>query len=223
MSELSTHLRRDFVPLLFADPLQVIKVSRADVWQLEPSAPSDFLWDEGLETRPLHDLKVLLLEPLLCCLGCVFWYCHAGIPIHDLFSMPCLASMSWPWWYTAQPTVPLMQGSCFLVPCFHLHVWRWGWCSWGHRQHSSSSKHGDLSWCQIFGFWSHLTTTLSPSSPLNHWLQTVCTCAFLSRGTLWALQDFSPSRRSVLPVVFLVTMVPDSQLPWDHWQDLPPV
>ncbi len=24
----------------------------------------------------------------------------------------------------------------------------WGWCSWGHRQHSPSSKHGELSWCQ---------------------------------------------------------------------------
>ncbi len=35
-----------------------------------------------------------------------------------------------------------------------------------------------------------------------------CTCAFLSRGTLRALQDFSSSRRSVLPIVFLVTMVP---------------
>ncbi len=35
-----------------------------------------------------------------------------------------------------------------------------------------------------------------------------CTCAFLSRGTLRVLQDFSPSRRSVLPTVFLVTMVP---------------
>ncbi len=35
-----------------------------------------------------------------------------------------------------------------------------------------------------------------------------CTCAFLSSGTLRALQDFSPSWRSVLPIVFLVTMVP---------------
>ncbi len=38
----------------------------------------------------------------------------------------------------------------------------------GHRQHSSSSKPGELSWCQRARFWSHLTTTLSPSSPLNH-------------------------------------------------------
>ncbi len=31
---------------------------------------------------------------------------------------------------------------------------------------------------------------------------------FLEQGALQALQDFSPSRRSVLPIVFLVTMVP---------------
>ncbi len=36
----------------------------------------------------------------------------------------------------------------------------------------------------------------------------VCTCDFLSRGTLRALQDFSPLQRSVLPMVCLVTMVP---------------
>ncbi len=35
-----------------------------------------------------------------------------------------------------------------------------------------------------------------------------CACVFLRRGTLRALQDFSPSRCSVLPIVFLVTMVP---------------
>ncbi len=39
-------------------------------------------------------------------------------------------------------------------------------------------------------------------------LQTACTCAFLSWGTLWALQDFSPSWCSMLPIVFLVSMVP---------------
>ncbi len=35
-----------------------------------------------------------------------------------------------------------------------------------------------------------------------------CTCAFFSRGTVWALWDFSRSRCSVLPIVFLVTVVP---------------
>src|SRR4029434_10681082 len=33
-------------------------------------------------------------------------------------------------------------------------------------------------------------------------------CASLSRGTLRVLQDFKPLRRSVLPIVFLVTVVP---------------
>ncbi len=35
-----------------------------------------------------------------------------------------------------------------------------------------------------------------------------CRCAFLSRGTVRALRDFIPFWRSVLPNVFLVTMVP---------------
>ncbi len=49
-------------------------------------------------------------------------------------------------------------------------------------------------------------TQLSSES-LAHFRR-ACTCAFLSRGSLRVLQDFSPSRRSVLPTVFLVTMVP---------------
>src|SRR4029434_5661123 len=36
----------------------------------------------------------------------------------------------------------------------------------------------------------------------------MCTCASLSRGTLRVLQYFKPLRRSVLPMVFLVTVVP---------------
>ncbi len=78
------------------------------------------------------------------------------------------------------------QRIMFPPPCL-----RWGWRFWGHRQHSSSSKHGDLSWCPI---WSHLTsntfTQFSSESLAN--FRRACTCAFLSRGTLRALQDFSP-------------------------------
>ncbi len=39
------------------------------------------------------------------------------------------------------------------------------WFSTGWK----SGEHGELSWCHRAGFVSHLTTTLSPSSPLNHW------------------------------------------------------
>ncbi len=92
------------------------------------------------------------------------------------FNAPA-GSMPWPWRYMAPSIVPLMRCSCpvplaekypqsimFPPPCLMV-----GMCSWGHRQHFSSSKHGELSWCQKAGFWSHLTTTLSPSSPLIHW------------------------------------------------------
>ncbi len=62
-----------------------------------------------------------------------------------------------------------------------------------------------------------------PQHPVLLWIMAnfrrAYTCAFLSRGTLRALQDFSHSWRSVLPIVFLGLW---SQLPWDHWQD-PPV
>ncbi len=53
----------------------------------------------------------------------------------------------------------------------------------------------------------HNTFTQFSSESLANFRR-ACTSAFLSRGTLRALQDFSPSRRSVLPIVFLVTMVP---------------
>lgn len=41
-------------------------------------------------------------------------------------------------------------------------------------------------------------------------LQYMTSCAFWSTGTLQAQQDFNPLRCSVLPMVFLVTVVPTS-------------
>ena len=43
--QVCTDLGRDFGPLLFADPLQILKVPR-----LEASPSTDFRWDLGLET-----------------------------------------------------------------------------------------------------------------------------------------------------------------------------
>ncbi len=72
--QVCTHLRRDFVPLLFADPLQVIKVSRLTFGNSNLQLPPQIFY--GMKVwrlaRPLQDLNVLLLEPLLCCLGRVF-------------------------------------------------------------------------------------------------------------------------------------------------------
>ncbi len=53
----------------------------------------------------------------------------------------------------------------------------------------------------------HNTFTQFSSESLANFTR-ACTCAFLSRGSLRALQGFSPSWRSVLPIVFWVTVVP---------------
>ncbi len=69
--QVCTHLRRDFFPLLSADPLQVIKVSRLTFDHSNLQLPPQIFY--GIKVwrlaRPLQDLNVLLLEPLLCCLG----------------------------------------------------------------------------------------------------------------------------------------------------------
>ncbi len=59
---------------------------------------------------------------------------------------------------------------------------------------------------------NHNTLTQFSSESLANFRR-ACTCAFLSRGTLRALQDFSPSQRSVLPIAFLV--IPRRS--HDHW------
>ncbi len=73
--QVCTHLRRDFVPLLFADPLHVIKVWRLMFGNSNLQLPPQIFY--GIKVwrlaRPLQDLNVLLLEPLLCCLVRVFW------------------------------------------------------------------------------------------------------------------------------------------------------
>ncbi len=70
-----THLRRDFVPLLLADPIQVIKGPRLTFGNSNLQLPPQIFY--GIEVwrlaRPLQDLNVLLLDPLICCLGLVFW------------------------------------------------------------------------------------------------------------------------------------------------------
>ncbi len=65
--QVCTNLRRDFV--------QVIHVSRLTFGNLNLQLPLQIFY--GIKVwrlaRPLQDLNVLLLEPLLCCLGRVFW------------------------------------------------------------------------------------------------------------------------------------------------------
>ncbi len=72
--QVCTHLRRVFVPLLFADPLQVIKVLRLTFGKSNLQLPPQIVY--GIKVwrlaRSLQDLNILLLESLLCCLGRVY-------------------------------------------------------------------------------------------------------------------------------------------------------
>ncbi len=58
----------------------------ADVWLLEPSAPST----DVLGLINVQDLNVLLLETLLCCLGRVFWviFNALALTVHDPSTVP---------------------------------------------------------------------------------------------------------------------------------------
>ncbi len=109
--QVCTHLRRDFVPLLFADPLQVIKVSRLTFGNSNLQLSPQIFY--GMKVwrlvRPLQDLNVLLLESLLCCLGRVFWviFMLEHHFILDPLSMSLLTSIPWPWRYMAPSIVPL--------------------------------------------------------------------------------------------------------------------
>ncbi len=196
--------------LFFADPLQVIKVSRLTFGNSNLQLPPQIYYGTKVWrlARPLHDLNVLLLEPHLCCLGRVFWvivmqeypsiFNALALMVHGPIHHPFDA---------VQLSCPLSRKTS------------------KHNVSTSMFDGGDVvigvigsippppntaSWCQRAGFWSqsdHNTFTQFSSESLANFRR-ACTCAFLSRGTLRVLQDFSPSRCSVLPIVFLVTMLP---------------
>ncbi len=115
--QVCTHLRRDSVPHLFADPLRVIKVSRLMIdnstLQLSPQIfYGNNVWRLA---RPLQDLNVLLLEPLSHTLLVALAVCFGSLscwntPPRPIFN--ALASMPWPWRYMAPSIVPLMRCSC---------------------------------------------------------------------------------------------------------------
>ncbi len=195
---------RDFVPLLFADPLQVIKVSRLTFGNSTFSSLHRF--SMGLRSGDwlAHSRTIMCFflshsfVALAVCFGSLScWNTHPRPIFNALaegrrFSSNIICTSIGPSMQWSRP-VPLAekqpQSMMFPRPCLTVG--------------------NESSWCQRAKFWSHLTTTLSQfsSESLANFRQ-ACTCAFLSRGTLRVLQDFSPLWRSVLPIVFLLTVVP---------------
>ncbi len=203
--QVCTHLRRDSVPHRFADPLQVIKVSRLMIdnstLQLSPQIfYGNNVWRL---TRPLQDLNVLLLEPLShhpsCCHGRVFWVIvMLEYPSTTHFQCPGFNALALT--VHGPSIVPLMRCSC-PVPLAEVSTSMFDGgdgVPWGLGQHSSSSK-TQASWVDAkeldFGLiWP------PQFHPVLLWIidfRRACTCAFLSWGILRVLQDFSPLRRNV--------------------------
>ncbi len=218
--QVCTHLRRDFVSLLFADPLQVIKVSRLTFVNSNLQLPPQIFYEIKVWrlARPLQDLNVLLLEPPLVALAMCFgtlscWKTHprpifnalAGFnalaltvhgPVHrpfDAVQLSCPLSRKTPPKHNISTSMfdggDGVHGVIGSIP----------------PPPNTANELMPKSWILVSSY--HNTFTQFSSESLANFRR-ACTCAFLSRGTLRALQDFSPSRRSMLPIVFLVTMVP---------------
>lgn len=155
---------------------------------------------------------MLIMEPLLCFLGCMFWVVVLEDPstthflwsgggkkvviqdfaIHGHVHLPVNAGKL-PW-ALRRKTPPKHNTSTTMLDGE----------DGGHILYFSSSKHVELSCGQRAQSWSHLTTAPSPS--LSESL--ICSLAnlrrpwiwaFLSRGTLHALQDSKLLHLSVLP------------------------
>ena len=185
-------------------------------------------WFVGLPTYKdgtVYNFNMLLFEPLLYCLGRMFWVIvmledpskthfqcsHWGKEVvgqNFRYMTPfILPSIRW-----SRP-VPLAEkhpkSIMFPPPCFKVGMVFLGlYSAFLFLQTRWSS------WSQIALFWSHLTTSPSPKSSSRSSrfslanFRRACTCAFFSRGTLRAQQDFNPSWCSVLLMVLFVTMVP---------------
>ncbi len=173
------------------------------------------------------DINVLLLEPTrLLPWPCVLAHCLAGIPIHDPFSMP------WPWRYMALSIVPLIRCSCpvplaeihpqsimFPPPCLTVGMVFFGVTG------SISPPLKTASWVDAkeldFGLNMVSTTTLLPSSPLNHWQTSDRPVHVLS----WAGGPCGRCRISVLHGVVCYQLFSWwlwSQLPWEIIDNIPP-
>ncbi len=141
--------------------LQILSKSlrfEADVWQLEPSAPStDFLWDEGLENWLGHSRTLMCFflshsfVALAVCFGSLSsWNTHPR-PIFNALALTVHGPVHRPF-DAVQLSCPLSRKT---PPKHNVSTSMFDGGDGvlgGHRQHSSSSKHGELSWCQRAGF-----------------------------------------------------------------------
>ncbi len=224
--QVCTHLRRDLVPLLFADPLQIIKVSRLTFGNWNLQLPPQIFY--GIKiwrlARPLQDLNVHLLEPLLVTLAVCFgpllcWNSHPQ-PIFNALPLMVHGPVHRPF-NAVQLSCPLSRKT----PPKHkvsTSMFDSGMVFLGSQSAFLflQTRRFELmpkSWILVSS--DHNTFTQFSSESLSNF-KWACTCAFLSKGTLWGRCRISVLHCLVCYQLFSWWLW--SQLPWDHWQD-PPV
>ncbi len=161
---------------------------------------------------------MLLLEALFCCLGRFFWLIiMLEYPSTTYFQCPGWLQCPGGTWSVHRP-FDAVQLSCSLsrkipqsimFPPPYLTVGMVFLDSYGAFVLLQTRQVELMPKISILVSSDHNNFTQVSSESLAHFRR-ACTCAFLSRGSLRAVQDFSPSRGSVLPIVF-----------WLLWSQLP--
>ncbi len=192
--QVCTHLWRDFVPLLFADPLQFTKVLRLTFGNSNLQLPPQIFY--GIKVwrlaRPLQDLNVLLLGPLLCCLGRVFRVIFM-LKYPSLTHFQCPSWLQWPGpdvhgpvhrpFDVVQLCCPFSrktpQSIMFPPPCLTVGMVFLGSQAAFLLLQTQWVELMPKSWILVSS--DQNTFTQFPSESLANFRR-ACTCAFLSRG-----------------------------------------
>ena len=197
-------------PLLLADTLQILKVLRLSLGNLKLQLPPQIFYGIKVRklARPLHDLNVLLLKPLLCSHGHMFCVI---VVLED----PSTTHFQCPGWGKKvvahvltvhgpiQPPLDAVKSSCPLsreTPPKHnvsTSMLDGGDGVLGVIVISLSPNTASQVDAKELDLVSsdHITFSQAFSESFRCSLATfrrACTCAFLSGGTLGVLQDFNP-------------------------------
>ena len=149
----------------------------AVTWQLEAPAPSTHFYRIKVWrlARTLHDLNVLLLEPLLCCIDCMFWVLvmlethprpiFSALAEGRRFLSKMLRSIGPTMWWSCPVTLAEKQPQSIRFPPLCLTE---GMVFLGLYSAFISLQTRRANWFHRVQLWSHVSSSPSPKSFLNH-------------------------------------------------------
>ena len=167
--------------------------------------------------------NMFLFEPLLCCLGRMFWFI-VMLEDSSMTHFQCshwgkeIVCQNFPAHGSIHPPLDTVKSSLaekhpqsirFPPPCFTVGMVFLGLYSaflFLQTRRVELMPNSSILVSSDHITFSQASSGSSRCSLAN--FRWACTCAFFSRGTLRAQQDFNPSRCSVLLMVLFVTVVP---------------